>query len=130
MTADHNDPPAFYRAHVFCCVNVRPPGHERGCCADKGAVELRDYMKKRAKELGLKRVRINKSGCLDRCELGPTMVIYPEGTWYTYRTREDLDEILERHILKGEQVDRLMLHPDQKEPDEARINAKQNRAAE
>ena len=71
MTADHNDPPAFYRAHVFCCVNVRPPGHERGCCSDKGSVKLRDYMKKRAKELGLKRVRINKSGCLDRCEGRP-----------------------------------------------------------
>lgn len=80
--------------------------------------------------LGIEKVRVNASQCLDRCELGPTMVIYPEGTWYTYRTREDLDEILERHILKGERVERLVLHPDQQEPDEARINGTDNRAAE
>ena len=79
---------------------------------------------------GIKNVRVNAAQCLDRCELGPTMVIYPEGVWYTYRTREDLDEILERHILKGERVERLMLHPDQEEPDEARINGAEIRAAE
>ncbi len=111
MTADHNDPPAFYRAHVFCCVNVRPPGDERGCCADKGAVELRDYMKKRAKELGLKRVRINKSGCLDRCELGPTTVIYPEGAWYRCATKADIDEVLQRHLVEGGRATRLQLAP-------------------
>lgn len=71
--------------------------------------------------MGLKDVRINASKCLDRCELGPTMVIYPEGVWYTYHSKEDVDEILNRHILKGEQVERLILHPDQSEPDEARI---------
>ncbi len=80
--------------------------------------------------LGIEGVRINASQCLDRCELGPTMVIYPEGDWYTYRTTEDLDEILERRILKGEQVERLMLHPEQSEPDEARINGKIGRVAE
>ena len=91
---------------------------------------LRNYMKTKAKKLKIENIRINASGCLDRCELGPTMVIYPEGTWYTYRTREDLHEIIERHILKGERVERLVLHPDQQEPDEARINGKENRAAE
>lgn len=80
--------------------------------------------------LGIEQVRVNASQCLDRCELGPTMVIYPEGIWYTYRTREDLDEILERHIVKGERVERLLLHPDQEEPDEARINGPEGRTAE
>ena len=71
-------------------------------------------MKARAKKMDLKtRVRINRSGCLDRCELGPTMVIYPEGVWYTYRTREDIDEILDRHIVRGERVERLLLEPGQ-----------------
>ncbi len=125
-----SDGQLYYRSHVFCCINRRADGHPRGCCENKGASKLRAHLKARVKLLGLRNVRVNASQCLDRCELGPTMVIYPEGTWYTYRTREDLDEILERHILKGEQVDRLMLRPDQKEPDEARINAKQNRAAE
>jgi len=108
------DPPPFYRAHVFCCTNERPPGHPRGCCLEKGAVELRDYMKSRAKELGLKDVRVNIAGCLDRCELGPTMVIYPEGVWYTYRTKEDVDEILTTHVKGGGRVARLLLQQDQK----------------
>jgi (2Fe-2S) ferredoxin len=103
----------FYRAHVFLCTNVRPAGHPRGCCAEKGSEKLRDYMKARAKELGLQQTRINTAGCLDRCELGPTMVIYPEGVWYTYRNRDDIDEILERHLIGGEVVDRLRLAVDQ-----------------
>lgn len=116
-----SDPSPFYRAHVFCCTNERPPGHPRGCCLDKGAVELRDYMKSRAKALALEGVRINAAGCLDRCELGPTMVIYPEGVWYTYHTKEDIDEILETHVKQGGRVARLMLAPDQKTltPDQA-----------
>ena len=103
------DPPPYYRAHVFCCTNERPPGDPRGCCLEKGAVELRDYMKKKAKMLGLKDVRINAAGCLDRCELGPTMVIYPEGVWYTCATTADVDEVLEKHLVQGGRVERLML---------------------
>jgi (2Fe-2S) ferredoxin len=106
----------FFRHHVFMCTNVRPEGHPRGCCTAKGAVKLRDYAKARAKELGLKGVRVNSAGCLDRCELGPTMVIYPEGVWYTYRSAEDIDEILQTHLVQGGRVTRLMLHPDQKPP--------------
>ena len=65
------DPKPYYEAHVFCCTNRRPAGHPRGCCAEKGGEALRDHMKARAKALGLKNVRINNAGCLDRCELGP-----------------------------------------------------------
>jgi (2Fe-2S) ferredoxin len=110
------DPPAYYRRHVFCCANERPAGHPRGCCLEKGALRLRNYMKARAKELGLDDVRVNVSGCLDRCELGPTMVIYPEGVWYSYRTSEDVDEILRVHVIEGGRVDRLMLQPGDTEP--------------
>ena len=66
-------------------------------------------MKARAKEFGLQGVRINSSGCLDRCEHGPTMVIYPEGVWYHYETHEDVDEILETHVTQGRRVERLVL---------------------
>ena len=107
------DPPLYFAEHVFCCVNERPEGHPRGSCKAKGAEGLRDYMKKRAKELKIKGVRINQGGCLDRCELGPTMVIYPEGVWYHYDNEADVDEILQRHLLKGERVERLILRPDQ-----------------
>jgi len=102
----------YYAAHVFCCVNTRLKGHPRGCCQEKGAVVLRNYMKDRAKELGIKGVRINAAQCLDRCELGPVLVIYPEGIWYTYRTKADVDEILERHLIGGVRVDRLLLRPE------------------
>jgi (2Fe-2S) ferredoxin len=74
-------------------------------------------MKARAKELGLEpNIRINSAGCLERCELGPTMVIYPEGIWYTYQTKEDIDEILQTHVVGGGRVERLMLQPDETEP--------------
>ncbi|MEK9943239.1 MAG: (2Fe-2S) ferredoxin domain-containing protein, partial [Gammaproteobacteria bacterium] len=62
----------------------------------RGSVDLQEYMKAQAKRFSQgRRIRINKSGCLDRCELGPVMVIYPEGVWYHYQTKDDIDEILE-----------------------------------
>jgi (2Fe-2S) ferredoxin len=110
------DPKLYYDRHVFCCTNERPAGHPRGCCKEKGAEKLRNYLKARTKEVGLKDVRINAAGCLDRCEYGPNMVIYPEGVWYTYKTTADLDEILETHLVRGGRVERLMLMPDQLPP--------------
>lgn len=105
----------YYKAHVFCCTNERPPGHVRGCCKEKGAEKLRNYLKTRVKELGLAGVRVNVAGCLDRCELGPALVIYPEGVWYTYASTADVEEIIARHLQRGERVERLLLTPDQKE---------------
>ena len=110
------DPASYYDAHVFCCTNRRADGHPRGSCAEKGGEALRDYMKSKAKALGLKNVRINSSGCLDRCELGPTMVIYPEGVWYSVSTREEIDEVLEKHLVEGGRVERLMLQTADKLP--------------
>jgi (2Fe-2S) ferredoxin len=103
------DPSPFYRAHVFVCCNRRQEGHPRGSCAARGSEKLRDYMKARAKELGLQGVRVNMAGCLDRCEFGPTMVIYPEGVWYRPETPGDVDEILSVHLRQGGRVRRLML---------------------
>ena len=110
------DPAPFYRAHVFCCTNERPAGHPRGCCKEKDAEALRNYMKARAKALGLEGVRVNIAGCLDRCELGPTMVIYPEGVWYHYRSSDDIDEILQTHVIEGGRVTRLQLQPEDETP--------------
>ncbi|SKA27698.1 (2Fe-2S) ferredoxin [Enhydrobacter aerosaccus] len=110
------DPRPYYEAHVFCCTNRRPAGHPRGCCAEKASEQLRDYMKRRAKELGLGKVRINSAGCLDRCELGPTVVIYPEGIWYTVATKEDVEEVLKTHLIDGGRVERLMLQPTDRLP--------------
>jgi (2Fe-2S) ferredoxin len=66
-------------------------------------------MKARAKELGLEGVRVNMAGCLDRCEFGPTLVIYPEGVWYSPKSRADIDEILDAHLVAGRRAERLML---------------------
>ena len=99
----------FFDHHVFCCTNERPEGHHRGSCARGGAEKLRNYMKVRAKELNIAATRINGSGCLDRCELGPVIVIYPEGVWYRYDTPEDVDQILQDHLIDGQIVERLRL---------------------
>ncbi|WP_270935537.1 (2Fe-2S) ferredoxin domain-containing protein [Falsiroseomonas oryzae] len=106
---DAADPPAYFRAHVFVCCNRRPDGHRRGSCAARGSEDLRDYMKARAKELGLRDVRVNMAGCLDRCEFGPTLVIYPEGVWYSAKTRDDIDAILAAHLVEGGRARHLML---------------------
>jgi len=103
------DPAPYFQAHIFVCCNRRPDGHKRGSCAASGSEALRDYMKSRAKELGLKGVRVNQAGCLDRCEFGPTLVIYPEGIWYQVRSREDVDEVLTAHLVEGGRARRLML---------------------
>ncbi|MGE5548150.1 MAG: (2Fe-2S) ferredoxin domain-containing protein [Solirubrobacterales bacterium] len=112
MSSLPGDPAPYYRLHVFACTNRRPDGHPRGSCAAKGSEALRDYMKARAKELGLAAVRINSAGCLDRCELGPVLVVYPDGIWYGVRTHADIDEILQTHLVEGGRVERLMLAPD------------------
>ena len=73
---------------------------------------MRDYAKARVKDLGLSgegQVRVNQAGCLDRCESGPVCVVYPEATWYTFVDEEDIDEIVERHLVGGEEVDRLKI---------------------
>lgn len=99
----------FYRQHVFCCTNRRPDGHKQGCCASKGGEDLRNYMKRRAKEMGLDGVRINGAGCLGRCEEGPVVVIYPEGVWYSPKNEADCDAILTRHVQGGEIIDSLRI---------------------
>jgi len=99
----------FFANHIFCCTNRREAGHTRGCCAEKNAEMLRDYLKTRVKHLGIASTRVNNAGCLDRCELGPCIVIYPEGVWYTAKTKEDMDEIITEHLQNGRIVERLKL---------------------
>ena len=104
--------PSFQR-HVFVCTNERAPDHPRGSCKLKGSVEVRDTLKAELKARGLaKLVRANNAGCLDQCEMGITMVVYPEQVWYGHVTVADIPEIVEKHLMKGEIVERLLL-PDQ-----------------
>ena len=98
-----------YNYHVFFCTNQRIEGHPRGCCAEKNSLKLRNLMKVKTKALGLEKVRINTAGCLDSCEYGPTVVIYPEGTWYTIRDERDVDDIIDTHLQRGKIVRRLLI---------------------
>lgn len=93
------EPLLFYEKHLFFCTNHRD--HKKACGNDR-AEALRAYAKSKIKEMGLKNIRVNMAGCLGRCKKGPVMVIYPEGTWYHYRTEQDIDAILASHIGKGE----------------------------
>jgi len=104
-----DDPALYFSTHVFVCCNRREPGHERGSCAEKGAEALRDYMKAQVKALKIRGVRINQAGCLDRCELGPCAVMYPEGVWYRLDSKEAVDAVLEKHVAQGGRVQELML---------------------
>ena len=101
---------SYYRHHVFFCLNQRDNGEK--CCADAGASDLQSYAKGRIKTLGLSgkgEIRINKAGCLDRCEEGPVLVVYPDNVWYTYIDREDIDEIIDEHLVNGRIVERLRI---------------------
>lgn len=99
-----------YKHHLFICTNRRAEDDPKGCCAAKGAEDLRTFFKEEVAKRGLKKtVRANQAGCLDTCEFGPSVVVYPEGIWYTVKTREDALEIIEKHLEKGEIVERLLM---------------------
>jgi len=101
---------SYYQRHVFFCVNQREPGES--CCNNQGATEMRAYAKDKVNALKLSgkgKVRINNAGCLDRCDEGPVLVVYPEGVWYTYVDKEDIDEIVTEHLQNGRIVERLKI---------------------
>jgi (2Fe-2S) ferredoxin len=101
--------PPFQR-HVFVCTNERAEGDPRGCCAAKHSGAIRDAMKSAVKRAGLEgKVRVNVAGCLDQCEHGVTIVVYPEVVWYGFVTMDDVAEIVDSHLIHGQPVERLRL---------------------
>lgn len=103
---------SYYQRHLFFCLNERKNGE--AACAQHDAQAAFDHCKKLVKEAGLNGpggVRVNKAGCLDRCAGGPMLVIYPQGTWYTYVDGQDIDEIVESHLRGGQPVERLLTPP-------------------
>lgn len=102
-----------FEKHIFICCNTREPGSARPCCNPSGQGELRKLFKEKLSARGLKgRVRANLAGCLDQCEHGPNLVVYPEAVWYGRVQPEDVDEIIESHILGGRPVARLLIPDD------------------
>ncbi|MBE0645564.1 MAG: (2Fe-2S) ferredoxin domain-containing protein [Bacteroidetes bacterium] len=101
---------ARFKRHVLICENERAEGHPRGSCARGGSAELTEVFKEELRKRGMAtRFRANKSGCLDACEFGPVVVVYPDAVWYGGVTVDDVVEIIESHIIGGQPVERLII---------------------
>lgn len=100
----------IYDKHIFICVNQREPGAARRSCGEAHGLEIVDAFKKKLKELNLPiRLRAQKAGCLDICDFGQTVAIYPDGVFYVGVQQSDVDEIIEEHIIHNRPVERLIL---------------------
>lgn len=100
---------SYYKRHLFICTNFREDGV---CCQQHDAREKRDAAKKYAKQAGLTgqgKIRVNIAGCLDRCDEGPVAVVYPDAVWYRYQSVEDLQEIIDNHLVGGDIVKHLQI---------------------
>jgi (2Fe-2S) ferredoxin len=100
----------FYEKHIFFCTNQKEEGKK--CCAQADAQAMWQYARECARQEGLtagNKVRINKAGCLGRCAEGPCLVVYPRGTWYTYKNEADIEAIIEHDLRDDQLVERLLL---------------------
>lgn len=87
---------SYYKNHIFICTNQKD--NNKQCCANSNACEMVAYAKQQAALLGItkeSKFRVNSSGCMGRCSEGPILAVYPKGDWYTYKSRDDIDNILE-----------------------------------
>ena len=97
-----------YKKHIFICINERDPNSPKGDCASCGGMQIRMKFVQLINKNGLKgQVRANKSGCLDACEFGTVIVIYPDNIWYTNVSLDDVEEIFDTSILNDKIVHRL-----------------------
>lgn len=106
----HNVLDLYYKKHIFVCTNQKDPG--KACCANTGGEAYFKYLKDQLLKKGLHGpglFRVSKSKCLGRCNSGPCIVIYPEGTWYTYSSFADLDSIINQHLIAGLRVEHLLM---------------------
>ncbi len=91
-----------FEKHVFVCVSGKT-------CPKEGSEEICSAMRQEIAALGLKKqIRINKSGCFDQCGNGVVMVVYPERTWYAHVKPGDVKEIVEKHLVGGQPLQRLL----------------------
>ncbi|MCB9235095.1 MAG: (2Fe-2S) ferredoxin domain-containing protein [Bacteroidia bacterium] len=97
-----------FERYVFICQNQRDPGHPRGSCGQRGSLEILEEFKHLVKEYRLQlKIRVNKAGCMELCEIGPSILIVPDNVWYQKVTPGDVREIVEKHLIGGEPVERL-----------------------
>jgi (2Fe-2S) ferredoxin len=107
---------SFFRFHVFVCRNQRAAGAARPCCGEERGEAIRARFQQMMRRYGVEASRANKSMCLDRCELGPVVVVYPQGVWYRIEDVDhDVEEIVREHFVGGRVVERLLLPPRESE---------------
>ncbi|HEX9809454.1 MAG TPA: (2Fe-2S) ferredoxin domain-containing protein [Alphaproteobacteria bacterium] len=111
----------LYDPHIFICTEEKSCRAGASCCGQQGTAELLGYMKATAKARGIDNIRVNRSTCLERCEQGPVMVLYPEGIWYSFRSQRDIDEIIDKHLVRGGRAERLMVDPSGKAAGKATV---------
>ncbi len=103
-----------FEKHIFICTNERDENSLRKSCGSCGGLDLRKDLVRMINESNLKgKVRANKSGCLDVCEKGPAMVIYPNGFWYLDVKKKDIKKIFKKSIINNEPVSELIATKDQ-----------------
>ena len=98
-----------FRLHAFVCTNQRDPKKPRECCATKNSLDVMTRLKRAAKSAGVKDVRVNKSGCLDRCEQGISCVVYPDGFWYTIPDDDNAIGKIVEHLAGGNVADEFLM---------------------
>jgi (2Fe-2S) ferredoxin len=101
---------SHYTRHIFFCANQREDG--KACCSQLGGGEMYRYAKDKCRnegKLGLGKLGVSQSHCLGRCEFGPVVVVYPDNVWYQYIDKEDIDEIITKHLTNGKIVKRLQI---------------------
>ena len=98
-----------FRLHAFVCTNQRDPKKPRECCAAKNSLDVMTRLKQAAKSAGIKDVRVNKSGCLDKCEQGMSCVVYPDGIWYTIPDDDQVIAKIVDHLAGGDVADEFLM---------------------
>ncbi|WP_128546300.1 (2Fe-2S) ferredoxin domain-containing protein [Larkinella soli] len=97
-----------FRKHVFICTNQKPA--PKKSCGEAHGMELVEAFKQALKDRGLQiEIRAQRTGCLDACAFGPSLVVYPEGTYYGNVRLSDVEEIVESHLVNDRPVERLVL---------------------
>ena len=98
-----------FEKHIFICTNDRGENSSRQSCGNCGGLDIRMKFVKLINDSGLKgKVRANKSGCLDICEQGPAIVIYPKGFWYLGIVEKNIEKIFKYSVIGDEPVPELI----------------------
>lgn len=95
--------------HILVCTQMRPPNHPRGACAHRDAGAVWGRFVERFQARGLwNGYLLSQTSCIGPCDAGPNVLVYPEAVMYSGVTADDVDEIIESHVLGGQPVERLL----------------------